>query len=48
MTKNERLARIEQLDRRIWMLEMADFLRGQEREEWERLRAERNALLKEC
>ena len=44
MTKEQRL---EQIENRMWALEMADFLRGREQEEWEELRREKIKLLRE-
>lgn len=37
--------RLEQVNHKIWYLEMADFLRGAERQEWYKLKAEKRHLM---
>lgn len=40
-------ARLEAVERKMWYIEMADYIRGSERIEYERLKAERYRLLDE-
>ena len=44
---NELKARMEKVECRMWMLEMADYLYGAERAEWERLHREKMQLIVE-
>ena len=46
MMELERLEkRLEAVEERMWLLEMADILRGKEKDEWEDLRREKLNLI---
>lgn len=48
MTKLQQLEqRLEQVEHRIWVLELADRLFGEEQKEWYKKRAERQHLIRE-
>lgn len=48
MMKLEQLQeRLEKVTREIWLLEMADFLRGDERNQWYKKNAEKRHLMAE-
>lgn len=44
MTREQMKAELERIENRIWMIEMADYIRGQERVEYENLKCQRNEL----
>ena len=46
MTREQMKVELERIENRIWMIEMADYIRGQERVEYENLKCQRNELKK--